>query len=293
MNQAVNSVFPNSEYEKLDAFQSYCRQINEVPLLSREEERELARQIKKGDEKAREQMIKANLRLVVKIARGYEHFGLPLLDLISEGNIGLMKAVDRFDPRQAKLSTYASMWIRQRITRALTNQSRIIRIPVHAISEIASVNKMKTEIRSQGHKDHEVINRELADKLGTTTEHIRELQLAEMRPISLDVPVGVGDSRFGDSVEDPTTKNPARELEEKSDKEYLHRLLGKLSDRDATIIRLRYGLNGGEVKTLEEIGWRFGVTREAVRQIQTKAERKLRRMMEREKRILDLPLGIF
>jgi RNA polymerase primary sigma factor len=263
------------------AIRLYLREIGEVKLLTPQEEIELAAKIKKGDKKAREHMIKANLRLVVKIARDYEGIGLPLLDLISEGNIGLMKAVERFDPKKGgKLSTYGSWWIKQAIKRALANQSKTIRLPVHLVDKIS-------KMRRAGMKMHDELGREptdeeLAAELGTTAGRVSMMRTASIRPASLDAPVGDDDSNsFSEIVEDERAVNPYDELEDKTIVNMLRDMVEHLDDREATILRYRFGLDGGNEKTLEEVGVKFGVTRERVRQIQNLALRKLRKMIEK------------
>ncbi|MGA2243918.1 MAG: RNA polymerase sigma factor RpoD/SigA [Verrucomicrobiota bacterium] len=259
----------------------YLREIGQVKLLTPEEEIELAARIKKGDKKAREHMIKANLRLVVKIARDYEGIGLPLLDLISEGNIGLMKAVERFDPKKGgKLSTYGSWWIKQSIKRALANQSKTIRLPVHLVDKISRMRR--TAMKLQEDLGREPTDEELAAELGTTAARVSQMRTASIRPASLDAPVGDDDSNnFSEIVEDERAVNPYDELEDKTVVNMLQDMVKHLDDREATILRYRFGLDGGSEKTLEEVGEKFGVTRERVRQIQNLALRKLRKMIEK------------
>jgi RNA polymerase primary sigma factor len=263
------------------AIRLYLREIGEVKLLTPQEEIELAAKIKKGDKKAREHMIKANLRLVVKIARDYEGIGLPLLDLISEGNIGLMKAVERFDPKKGgKLSTYGSWWIKQSIKRALANQSKTIRLPVHLVDKISKMRR--TAMKMHDELGREPTDEELAAELGTTAGRVSMMRTASIRPASLDAPVGDDDSNsFSEIVEDERAVNPYEELEDKTIVNMLRDMVEHLDDREATILRFRFGLDGGTEKTLEEVGVKFGVTRERVRQIQNLALRKLRKMIER------------
>jgi RNA polymerase primary sigma factor len=276
--------FIRREIERSDgdtAIRLYLREIGQVKLLTPLEEIELAAKIKKGDKKAREHMIKANLRLVVKIARDYEGIGLPLLDLISEGNIGLMKAVERFDPKKGgKLSTYGSWWIKQSIKRALANQSKTIRLPVHLVDKISRMRR--TAMRMQEELGREPTDEELAAELGTTASRISQMRTASIRPASLDAPVGDDDSNnYSEIVEDERAINPYEELEDKTVVSMLQDMVKHLDDREATILRYRFGLDGGSEKTLEEVGAKFGVTRERVRQIQNLALRKLRKMIER------------
>ena len=263
------------------AIKLYLREIGQVKLLTVQEEIDLAKRIKKGDKKAREHMIKANLRLVVKIARDYEGIGLPLLDLISEGNIGLMKAVERFDPKKGgKLSTYGSWWIKQSIKRALANQSKTIRLPVHLVDKISKMRRMSMKLQEE--IGREPNDEELAAELGTTAARVSQMRTASIRPASLDAPVGDDDSNtYSEIVEDERAVNPYDELEDKTVTGMLQEMVKHLDDREATILRFRFGLDGGNEKTLEEVGEKFGVTRERVRQIQNLALRKLRKMIEK------------
>ena len=252
-----------------------------MKLLTPQEEIVLAARIKKGDKKAREQMIKANLRLVVKIARDYEGIGLPLLDLISEGNIGLMKAVERFDPAKGgKLSTYGSWWIKQSIKRALANQSKTIRLPVHLVDKISKMRRSAMKLQEE--LGREPTDEELADELGMTAARVRQMRMAAIRPASLDAPIGDEDSNnFAEVVEDENAATPYDNLEDKTVTGMLQDMVKHLDPREATILRYRFGLDGGTEKTLEEVGVKFGVTRERVRQIQNIALRKLRKMIEK------------
>ncbi len=276
--------FLRREAERMDGDSSirlYLREIGLVKLLTPQEEIELAARIKKGDKKAREHMIKANLRLVVKIARDYEGIGLPLLDLISEGNIGLMKAVERFDPAKGgKLSTYGSWWIKQSIKRALANQSKTIRLPVHLVDKISKMRR--TAMKLQEEFGREPTDEELAAELSTTAARVSQMRTASIRPASLDAPVGDDNSNsYSEMVEDERAVNPYDELEDKTVTGMLQDMVKHLDEREATILRFRFGLDGGNEKTLEEVGEKFGVTRERVRQIQNIALRKLRKMIEK------------
>jgi len=270
-----------SRYDGDTAIKLYLREIGQVKLLTPQQEIELAAKIKKGDKKAREQMIKANLRLVVKIARDYDGIGLPLLDLISEGNIGLMKAVERFDPKKGgKLSTYGSWWIKQSIKRALANQSKTIRLPVHLVDKISKMRRVSMKLQEE--LGREPTDDELADELDMTAARVRQMRLAAIRPASLDAPIGDDDSNnFSDVVEDENAVSPYANLEDKTVTGMLQDMVKHLDQREATILRYRFGLDGGSEKTLEEVGAKFGVTRERVRQIQNLALRKLRKMIEK------------
>jgi RNA polymerase primary sigma factor len=268
-------------YDGDTAIKLYLREIGQVKLLTPAEEIDLAAKIKKGDKKARELMIKANLRLVVKIARDYEGIGLPLLDLISEGNIGLMKAVERFDPKKGgKLSTYGSWWIKQSIKRALANQSKTIRLPVHLVDKISKMRRLS--MRMQEELGREPTDEELAGELGMTAARVGQMRLAAIRPASLDAPIGDEDSNsYAEIVEDENATSPYEDLEEKTVTGMLQDMVKHLDTREATILRYRFGLDGGTEKTLEQVGEKFGVTRERVRQIQNLALRKLRKMIEK------------
>ena len=268
-------------YDGDTAIKLYLREIGQVQLLTPEQEVDLASRIKKGDKKARELMIKANLRLVVKIARDYEGIGLPLLDLISEGNIGLMKAVERFDPTKGgKLSTYGSWWIKQSIKRALANQSKTIRLPVHLVDKISKMRR--TALKLQEFLGREPTDEELAEELGISRMRVAQMRAAAVRPASLDAPIGDEDSNnFAEVVQDENADSPYEQLEEKTVTKMLQEMVKTLEPRESAILRYRFGLDGGNERTLEEVGEKFSVTRERVRQIQNLALRKLRRMIER------------
>jgi len=268
-------------YDGDTAIKLYLREIGQVKLLTPQEEIELAAKIKKGDKKAREHMIKANLRLVVKIARDYEGIGLPLLDLISEGNIGLMKAVERFDPAKGgKLSTYGSWWIKQFIKRALANQSKTIRLPVHLVDKISKMRRVAMQLQEAFGR--EPTDEELAEELQTTASRIAQMRMASIRPASLDAPIGDDESNsFSEVVQDENAETPYEMLEDKTVTGMLEDMVKKLDPREATILRYRFGLDGGSERTLEEVGEKFNVTRERVRQIQNIALRKMRKMIEK------------
>jgi len=259
-----------------DTFQLYLREIGQVKLLTPEEEIELAERIKLGDEQAREQMIKANLRLVVKIARDYEGLGLPLLDLISEGNIGLMKGVERFQPTKgAKLSTYASWWIKQFIKQALANQSKTIRLPVHVVHKVAHIRK--AELRLREILDREATDEEIAEDVQLNPLRVRQYREASRAPVCLDSPVGFEDpTPISEIVADEDAPAPSDELVRENDLRFLHEVLATLGARESAILAMRFGLGDGSSKTLEEISERFGVSRERVRQIQDRALEKMR-----------------
>ena len=267
-----------------DSLKIYLQEIGRTPLLTPEEEVQLARRIQKGDEKARRQMIQANLRLVVKIAHDYNNFGLPLLDLVSEGNIGLIKAVERFDPdKGGKLSTYAAWWIKQSIKRALANQSKTIRLPVHLVDKIARMRRTIADLEEE--LEREPTNEEIGLMMEMPARKIAHLKSVSTRPASLDAPVGEGeDTEFGDLVGDDNAISPYENLQSKSMLGDIGELLAALEPREAEIIRLRFGLGGERPETLEEVGQRFNVTRERVRQLQNYALQKLRRAMANKER---------
>jgi RNA polymerase primary sigma factor len=261
----------------------YLREIMLTPLLTACQEVELAARIKKGDEKARIWMIKANLRLVVKIAHGYSNFGVPLLDLISEGNIGLMKAVERFDPAKGgKLSTYGAWWIKQSIKRALANQSKTIRIPIHLIDKISKLNRATLTMSED--LGREPTDEELSEEIGISSAKLAQLKAVSIRPTSLNAPISDDSStEFGEIVCDGDAQTPFELVRDKNMRDELSELLKVLDDRERKIILKRFGLDGNP-KTLEEVGERFGVTRERIRQLQNIAMAKLRRALaKREK----------
>ncbi len=270
-----------ARYDGDTTIKLYLREIGQVKLLTPQEEIELAAKIKKGDKKARELMIKANLRLVVKIAHDYEGYGLPLLDLISEGNIGLMKAVERFDPSKGgKLSTYGAWWIKQSIKRALANQSKTIRLPVHLVDKIAKMRRLAMKLQEEFGR--EPTDEELAEEMGIAVHRVAQMRTAAIRPASLDAPIGDDDTNtFGEIVQDENADTPYEQLEDKTVTKMLREMVKTLDPREETILRFRFGLDGGNEKTLEEVGEKFGVTRERVRQIQNIALRKLRKMIEK------------
>jgi RNA polymerase primary sigma factor len=263
-----------------DSLQLYLQEIGQVKLLTASEEIELAKRIQRGDEAAREHMIKANLRLVVKIARDYEGLGLPLLDLINEGNMGLMTGVERFDhKRGAKLSTYAAWWIKQNIKRALANQSRTIRLPVHVVDRLAHMRRAEVKLREA--LDREPTDDELAHELDLDPQRVRRYRDASRAPISLESPVGDDDSsRIADVVADPNAVAPFDRVMLETDTELVREVLATLTERESSILNLRFGLKDGNQRTLEEIGEKMGVTRERIRQIQDGALKKLRAKME-------------
>jgi len=266
--------------------QLYLQEIGKTALLTIAEEVALAKRIRKGDRAARDHMIKANLRLVVKIAMDYKDFGLPLLDLISEGNIGLIKAVERFDPRKGgKLSTYAAWWIKQSIKRALANQSKTIRLPVHLVDKISKMRK--TAMRLSEQLGREPSDEELAMELQIPTSKVAHLKSVSVRPASLDAPVGEesDSTSFGEIVGDENAISPFEGLRDKNLNSDLHAMVDSLDKREAEIIKLRFGLDGNDELTLEEVGKRFHVTRERIRQLEYIALTKMRKAMARNESI--------
>ena len=282
----VDTASASAPYESRSALSLYMKDAVEVPLLTIEEENALAARIHRGDMEAREHMIRANLRLVVKIARDYDGFGLPLLDLINEGNIGLMKGVERFDPAKGgKLSTYASWWIKQSIKRALANQSKTIRLPVHLVDKVTRMRRVAHQLQEL--LGREATDEELAEELEVPVKKVRFWQRVAQKTSSLDAPLGDEDSsRLADVVPDADGKSPYATLEESTTHKMLRRFLGILDARELAILQERFGLEGGPEKTLDEIGRRFGVTRERIRQLQNIALSKLRRKIEQHEAVM-------
>ena len=267
----------------------YLREIGRIPLLTPQEEIDLAARIKEGDREAATLMIKANLRLVVKIARDYTNLGLPTWDLISEGNIGLVKAVERFDPAMgAKLSTYAAWWIKQSIKRALANQSKTIRLPVHLVDKISKMRRVSLQMSEE--LGREPTDDELAEEIGISSGKVSQLKTVSIRPASLDAPISDDDStEFGEIVGDEEAQTPFELLRDKNLRDEVSELLEVLDDRERKIIFQRFGLDGGKPKTLEEVGKKFGVTRERIRQLQNIALAKLRRALSKKEKPIDIP----
>ena len=252
-----------------------------MPLLSPAQEIELARRIQNGDAAARERMINANLRLVVTIARDYINLGLPLVDLISEGNIGLMQAADRFDPdKGVKLSTYAIWWIKRAIKGALANQSKTIRLPAKTIEKISRMRRVSAQMGNE--LGREPTEDELAEELGIAAEKVARLRRVGLRPESLDAPVGADEqTELGESIPDEQAQTPFESLREKDFSDQINRILKSLNHREATIIAERFGLNGTTAKPLEQVAEIIGVTRERVRQLELTALSKLRRAFKK------------
>ena len=264
----------------------YLRDIGQFTLLTPQQEIELAKKIKNGDAAARDRMINANLRLVVTIARDYANLGLPLLDLISEGNIGLTKAVERFDPTKgAKLSTYAMWWIKQSIKRALANQSKTIRVPVHLADKLSKMRRVSLQMSDE--LGREPTDEELGEEIGIASEKVARLKSVGIRPASLDAPIADNDStEFAEVIGDDEAQTPFELLRDKNLRSEMDGLIEVLDAREKKIISHRFGLDGGKPKTLEDVGRDFGVTRERIRQLQNIALAKLRRALSKKE---DLP----
>ena len=259
-----------------DPVRMYLKEIGKVPLLTAEEEIELAKRMEEGDEEAKKRLAEANLRLVVSIAKRYVGRGMLFLDLIQEGNLGLIKAVEKFDYRKGfKFSTYATWWIRQAITRAIADQARTIRIPVHMVETINKLVRVSRHLLQE--LGREPTPEEIAEKMDIPVERVREIIKISQEPVSLETPIGEEeDSHLGDFIQDDNVPVPAEAAAFTLLKEQLDEVLGTLTEREQKVLRLRFGLKDGRARTLEEVGKEFNVTRERIRQIEAKALRKLR-----------------
>jgi RNA polymerase primary sigma factor len=259
-----------------DSVRMYLREIGKVSLLTAAEEVSLARRIERNDQLAKQQLIEANLRLVVSVAKRYVGRGMSFLDLIQEGNMGLIRAVEKFDYRRGyKFSTYATWWIRQAVTRAIADQARTIRVPVHMVETINRLSRVQRQLVQDLGREPTIA--EIAEELEMTEERVREIQKVAQEPISLETPVGEeDDSELGDLLEDPTAPAPPEAVNDLLQREALAEVLDGLGHRERKVIELRFGLRGEEPRTLEEIGRRFGVTRERIRQIESKTLAKLK-----------------
>jgi len=276
----------SAEMKVDDPIRLYLREIGRVPLLSGEDEVELARRIQDGDEEAKRSLAEANLRLVVSIARRYNGRGMLFLDLIQEGNMGLMKAVEKFDHTKGyKFSTYATWWIRQAITRAIADQARTIRIPVHMVETINKYIRVSRQLLQEIGREPTVD--EIAEAMEVSPDKVREITKVAQEPVSLETPIGEeNDSHLVDFIEDQDALAPSDSAAFTMMKEQLEDVLDTLTEREEKVLRLRFGLNDGRSRTLEEVGHVFGVTRERIRQIEAKALRKLRHP-SRSKRLKD------
>ena len=269
LNEFINEV--NTD----DPVKMYLKDIGQIPLLTPEEETQLAQQITLGNESAKQRLSSANLRLVVSIAKRYMGRGMMFLDLIQEGNLGLMKAVDKFDYEKGfKFSTYATWWIRQAITRAIADQSRTIRLPVHMVETISRLKRVSRRLLQDLGREPSI--EEIANELGETEDRVREIMKIAEDPVSLESPVGEeDDTHLGDFISDERSKTPNDSAVTTVLKEQLLNILSTLTPREEKVLRMRYGLDDGKIRTLEEVGNEFNVTRERIRQIESKALRKL------------------
>ena len=272
----VDPVELAAEYNLDDPVRMYLKEIGKVPLLSAEEEIEYAKRMEQGDQEAKKRLAEANLRLVVSIAKRYVGRGMLFLDLIQEGNLGLIKAVEKFNYRKGfKFSTYATWWIRQAITRAIADQARTIRIPVHMVETINKLVRVSRQLLQE--LGREPSPEEIAEAMDIPVERVREIQKISQEPVSLETPIGEEeDSHLGDFIQDDNVPVPADAAASTLLKEQLVEVLGTLTDREQKVLRLRFGMDDGRARTLEEVGKEFNVTRERIRQIEAKALRKLR-----------------
>ncbi len=275
-DMSVENLTLSKDVKINDPVRMYLKEIGRINLLTSDEEFEYAKRAEEGDEEAKRLLAESNLRLVVSIAKRYVGRGMLFLDLIQEGNIGLMKAVDKFDPTKGyKFSTYATWWIRQAITRAIADQARTIRVPVHMVETINKLARVQRQLTQE--LNREPTDEEIAKKLGITVEKVREVYKISQDPVSLETPIGEeDDSHLGDFIKDERTMGPEEYATVEMLKEELKGVLATLTEREEKVLRLRFGLDDGQCRTLEEVGQIFGVTRERIRQIEAKALRKLR-----------------
>ena len=285
-NEDVDKVLSQEGLAIDDPVRMYLKEIGKVPLLDADRELLLAQKMSEGDQRAKQELVEANLRLVVSIAKRYVGKGMFFLDLIQEGNLGLMKAVEKFDYTKGyKFSTYATWWIRQAITRAIADQARTIRIPVHMVETIHKVSRVSRQLLQE--RGHEATADEIAEVIGMSPEKVREIMKIAQDPVSLETPIGEEeDSHLGDFIEDSDSPAPADAASYALLREQLSEVLHTLTPREEHVLKLRFGLDDGRTRTLEEVGKEFNITRERIRQIEAKALRKLRHP-SRSKRLRD------